>query len=321
MNSSITKILEHYSVEDLRHLKLLITEFENKKIESYSTSSTLLKFKTEYENYIKSNFSLSYLRSINLSFNHLIIYFGEEKVIADITVKGAEDFKLFIMQSAAKGYKVYLRNLKAAFNKAVEWEFISTNPFQKIKISQSQQSKPEYLNFEDFDLLLNKTTSNILRKLFVFGYYTGCRLGEIVNLQWKHIDPNRKLLTIGDHDLHTKNKRTRTIPICEILYSKLVKPSFSDDGDRYVFTKSNGFPFNKDYVSRAFKKTVRKASLGEKINFHTLRHSFASNLALKGVPLIVIKELLGHSSIVTTQIYSHSDLDSLQKAVGKFDEI
>jgi len=62
-------------------------------------------------------------------------------------------------------------------------------------------------------------------------------------------------------------------------------------------------------------------TIGEKIHFHTLRHSFASNLALKGVPLIVIKELLGHSSIVTTQIYSHSDLDSLQKAVGKFDEI
>ena len=167
---------------------------------------------------------------------------------------------------------------------------------------------------------MNNTRSNTLQKLFSFAYYTGCRLGEIVNLRWKHIDLNRKQLTVGDDDLHTKNKRTRTIPICEFLYSKLGKPGFLDDSDRYVFAKSNGFPFNRDYVSRTFKKIVRKASLSEKVHFHTLRHSFASNLALKGVPLIVIKELLGHSSIVTTQIYSHSDLDSLQKAIGKFDE-
>ncbi len=321
MNSSITKILEHYSVEDLRHLKLLITEFENKKIESYSRSSTLLKFKTEYKNYIKGNFSLSYLRSINLSFNHLTSYFGEEKIIAGINVKDAEDFKLYIMKVAPLGYKVYVRNIKAAFNKAVEWEMIPANPFAKVKINQVQQVAPIFICREELDTILEHTSSPIIRELFLFGFYTGCRLGEIVNIKWKHIDLNKKHITVGDDDLITKNKRTRTIPICNILYSELEPLQYTDDGDHYVFSKSNGFPFNRDYISRAFKKTVRKANLSEKIHFHTLRHSFASNLALKGVPLIVIKELLGHSSIVTTQIYSHSDLDSLQKAVGKFDEI
>ena len=91
--------------------------------------------------------------------------------------------------------------------------------------------------------------------------------------------------------------------------------------DEYVFSKGNGFPFNRDYISRYFKKSVRKAGLTEELHFHSLRHSFASNLAIRGVPIITIKELLGHSSIVTTQIYSHSDIESLQKAVGKFNEL
>jgi site-specific recombinase XerD len=53
----------------------------------------------------------------------------------------------------------------------------------------------------------------------------------------------------------------------------------------------------------------------EEIHFHTLRHSFASNLAIKGIPIIVIKELLGHSSITTTEIYSHTNIEALQKAI------
>ncbi len=53
----------------------------------------------------------------------------------------------------------------------------------------------------------------------------------------------------------------------------------------------------------------------EEINFHTLRHSFASNSAIKGVPIIVTKELLGHSSITTTEIYNHTNIEVLQSAV------
>ncbi len=62
------------------------------------------------------------------------------------------------------------------------------------------------------------------------------------------------------------------------------------------------------------------ADIDGAIHFHSLRHSFASNLAQKGVSLYVIKELLGHSSITTTEIYSHLNMDSLREAVGKLDD-
>lgn len=88
--------------------------------------------------------------------------------------------------------------------------------------------------------------------------------------------------------------------------------------NHYVFGKTKGFPYRGEYVPRNFKKASREAKLNE-VHFHTLRHSFASSLAMKGVPIIVIKELLGHSSIVTTEIYSHSNLLSLQVAIKQLD--
>ena len=87
----------------------------------------------------------------------------------------------------------------------------------------------------------------------------------------------------------------------------------------FIFCKDNGFPFDKDYISKLFKDAVRAVGVSEDIHFHTLRHSFGSNLGSKGVPINDIKELMGHSSISTTQIYVHTNLENLRKGVAKLD--
>ena len=84
----------------------------------------------------------------------------------------------------------------------------------------------------------------------------------------------------------------------------------------YVFSKS-GILFRQEFISKKFKKAVRASGLSDKIHFHTLRHSFASNLVQNGVSLYVVKELLGHESISTTQIYSHLNQDNLVNAISK----
>ncbi|NCS90569.1 MAG: tyrosine-type recombinase/integrase [Ignavibacteria bacterium] len=83
----------------------------------------------------------------------------------------------------------------------------------------------------------------------------------------------------------------------------------------YVFAKSNGEPFTGDYFSKRFKRACKSAGIDKSIHFHSLRHSFASNFAQKGINLYTIKELLGHSSITTTEIYSHLNMDSLKEAI------
>ena len=86
-----------------------------------------------------------------------------------------------------------------------------------------------------------------------------------------------------------------------------------------MFCKENGKAFTGDYVSKKFKRACKAAGMDKAIHFHSLRHSFASNLAQKGVSLYVIKELLGHSSISTTEIYSHLNMDSLKEAIRILD--
>lgn len=72
----------------------------------------------------------------------------------------------------------------------------------------------------------------------------------------------------------------------------------------------------QESISKQFKKIVRNANLNDKIHFHTLRHSFASLLVQKGVSLYVVKELLGHEDLATTQIYSHLQKQNLKDAIG-----
>jgi len=88
------------------------------------------------------------------------------------------------------------------------------------------------------------------------------------------------------------------------------------DNNNYIFYRVIGIKLNEDYASKKFKVAVREAGLSDNIHFHTLRHSFASSLAQKGVSLFVIKELLGHEDIKTTQIYSHLQTENLTDAVN-----
>ena len=74
--------------------------------------------------------------------------------------------------------------------------------------------------------------------------------------------------------------------------------------------------FTEDFISKQLKNTVRKTNLSDDIHFHTLRHSFASILVQRGVSLYIVKELLGHEDIKTTQVYSHLTQVSLSNAVN-----
>ena len=85
-----------------------------------------------------------------------------------------------------------------------------------------------------------------------------------------------------------------------------------------VFSKSGGIKFNNDYVTKNFKKAVRKAELNDKVHFHTLRHSFASRLVQRGASIYVVKELLGHTDVTTTQIYSHLEQSNLKDVMNLF---
>lgn len=316
MTESIKNMAEHYTLEEIKKLKNILDRVEKKKKQQLGNSTNIYKFSQEYKKYIKLTFSSKYLSSVNNSFKHLIKFFGEHKNLDELSVKEIEEFKFHLIKSAPKGFVVYMRTLKAAFNIAIEWKYITSNPFVKVKFKKGQKRKPEFITRDDLEKILNQTENKKMKDIFIFAFNTGCRLGEIAQLRWQNIDFRKNIIIIGDNLFTTKNEKQRIIPISKELLPILKELSKKTrKPQNYVFGRTNSFPFNSDYISRNFKKACRKAKLKEEIHFHTLRHSFASNLAIKGVPIIVIKELLGHSSITTTEIYSHTNIEALQSAV------
>ena len=316
MTESIKNMAEHYTLDEIKKLKNMLDRVEKKKKQQLGNSTNIYKFSQEYKKYIKITFSTKYLSSVNNSLKHLIKFFGENKLLDELSVKEIEEFKYYLMKSAPKGFVVYMRTLKAALNIAIEWNYITSNPFVKVKFKKGQKRKPEFLKRDDLEKILNQTENEKMRSIFIFAFNTGCRLGEITQLRWQNIDIKNRIIIIGDELFTTKNEKQRIIPISKELFQLLNLLGKKTNNPKYfVFGKTNMFPFHTDYISRNFKKACRKAKMREEIHFHTLRHSFASNLAMKGVPIIVIKELLGHSSVTTTEIYSHTNLEALQNAV------
>jgi len=292
---------------------------------------TLRVFCDEYKDLIKSNRSKNYYSSVVIALNHLTDYSGLQKPIRSISYKDVEMFMTDLQKKIPKGFRVYYRTLKAAFNKAVDWNYISVNHFVKVKLPKKNKLNPLFLNEIEVKKIVKQIDSDVVKDVVVFAFNTGMRLNEIVNLKWKNIDFEKKVIIVGDEDFVTKGKNQRYVPFGEeverILQRikngkttpSLILPLKNGEKNSFVFAKDNGMAYTGDYFSKKFKRACRDAGLDEAIHFHTLRHSFASNLAQQGVSLYVIKELLGHSSISTTEIYAHLDVGALREAVKKLD--
>lgn len=138
---------------------------------------------------------------------------------------------------------------------------------------------------------------------------TGMRKGEIFNLKWENVDFDNRHISIKE----SKSGRERKIPINSILYGLLYALHSQNGHNEFVFVNpKTRKPFTD--VKKSFDTACTDAGI-EDLRFHDLRHTFATRLVRRGVDLVIIKELMGHSSIVTTQRYLHSQADVKLQAV------
>jgi site-specific recombinase XerD len=282
-------------------------------------SLTLSKFAIEYKTYVSKVHSARYLeKSVTPSFNRLRKYLPDEH-LKRITTKDVDQFIASVQLKSKYAASLYYRTLKAAFNKAVVWNYLDENPFNKIKSPKVANSFPVYITEAELILILNKTTDKLLMDIITTAFFTGMRLGELINMKWDWIDFKEELITVKNtNEFRTKSKRERIIPIHYKVKTFLLKYSLNvkKDKESLIFYRVEGIKLNAGYISKQFKKLVREAKLNDRIHFHSLRHSFASALIKHGVSLYIVKELLGHSSITTTQKYSHLNNGSLSQAIN-----
>ena len=201
----------------------------------------------------------------------------------------------------------YYTSLRTAFEKAVQWEFITENPFSKVKKPKVPELSPVYLTEKEFTLLLSAIKEKDFRELCITGAGTGMRLGELLSLKWQEVDFDRKVIYVRNSEtFKTKSKKNRVVPMNNELIRVLMEKKISLRSEsETIFSDKRGKALLENTVSQKFKRAVRCAGLNDKLHFHSLRHSFASALVSSGVSLFIVSKFLGHSSSKTTEVYSH----------------
>jgi site-specific recombinase XerD len=211
--------------------------------------------------------------------------------------------------------------LRSFFNYLVEYDYLATSPMKRIKPPKKEERLPVYLNENQIKKIIaityNSTDKDSLRnyiliKLFIM---TGIRRQEAVDLDFNHINfQNNTIRVFG------KGKKERVIPISEqfskelYLYLKHRLPLINNA----LFITSTGHRLHSSRAHTIFKRILKVAGY-ENMGFslHKLRHSYATNLLINGADVTAVKELMGHASIDTTNIYAHASSEHLKESVNK----
>ncbi len=204
--------------------------------------------------------------------------------------------------------------LKHMLTKAVDWNIATENTLKqvrKVKFSKENNRKLRFLSFDECQRLIDCCLPH-LKPIVITALNTGMRRGEILSLKWAQVDLRHGYISLND----TKSGEGREIPMNNTLMCLFEEMPHSIESV-HVFTGKYGDPF-KD-VKHSFNTALRKAEILN-ATFHTLRHTFASHLVMKGVDLTTVKELLGHKSLNMTLRYSHLAPEHKTKAVKVLDE-
>jgi len=193
------------------------------------------------------------------------------------------------------------------------------NPVAGCRLREPE-GRVRYLNDQEYQRLINaarrSTTAPYLVDFIVLGVNTGCRRNELLRLTWPRVDLERHKLFLEAE--HTKTRRRRAVPLnadaIEALERRLNWNTLHCADTQWVFAKDDGS--NIGSVRRAFENAVARAGLVD-FHIHDLRHTFASWLVMAGVELIVVRDLLGHSTIAMTERYAHLAPECGQHAVSR----
>jgi len=230
------------------------------------------------------------------------------------------------------------RVLSAAMQKAQEYDYLYTNPCEGIRLPKGEKKEARLLNLKEQKQLEHAAKSDKNGFAVLLSLYTGLRIGEVCALKWSDIDLENGIIrvsrTLQRIKLFPTNTDTRTaiitgsaksmnsfriipLPNCILLMFKKHKKTDRDD---YVFMYKN-HPLEPRILQYRFKTLLKKAKL-EDINFHALRHTFATRCLEMCFDIKTLSEILGHASAkMTLDKYGHSQTEHKREVMKNLDRL
>ncbi len=214
--------------------------------------------------------------------------------------------------------------LKTFFKYQIRNGFLENSPMQVISSPKNAKRLPQFVDKKDIDTLFNYVefsddwqgaTERLILQIF---YNAGIRQAELIGLMQSQVDiHNSTIKVLG------KGNKERIIPISTRLrtdivkYIELKKLQFPQNEISSLLLNKKGKKLTPRYVYDVVKKYLSMVTTIEKKSPHILRHSFATHLTNNGADINAIKELMGHSSLAATQIYTHNSIEKLKEAFNK----
>ncbi|MBM7624128.1 tyrosine recombinase XerC [Sporohalobacter salinus] len=280
-----------------------------------------------------------YERDLNLFFRYLqneLNYDSEEIYIDTISKFELTEFlgDIILAQDnspATRNRKLY--SLRSFFNYLIKQDLLESNPTHVIEATKSNlQAEPIYLRLDDakryIKTIRDSNSSLAIRDLAIVKVFIHCglRVSELVNLNLDDIDYQDESIKF-----YGKGNKERYVPLHGdvietikkyLTYRETITPS-NEDAKEALFLSTRGNRINVRTVQKMVKKYAKKAGVrnASKITPHKLRHTFASLLYQKTKDLRVLQDLLGHSNISTTQIYTHTDKEQRKNAINEMPDL
>jgi len=263
-------------------------EIQGKSKNTIKTYSGIIKRFLEF--LINNGIIITDTKSINNSLDKNLIL----KFLAEIKVKKNLD---------SNSLRLYVRAI-SSFLKFLDNESLA----KQIKAPKVDKRLPKFITYDELNRLL-KNAENYRDKLIIkFLFYTGVRVSELIKIKKSDI-----IFEEGFVKVYGKGGKERIVPIPKELLNELREYINKIDTE-------NIFPLSSRQVERIIKNIAKKAGINKKVTPHVLRHSLATTLLSKGVDIRYIQEILGHSSLNITQIYTHVVPNQLKEIYQKIFE-
>jgi len=245
-----------------------------------------------------------------------------------VTFQHLREFLAFIIELGIgpRSQARMISGIRAFFKYLIMEDLITQSPAELLELPRLPQKLPEVLSIEEIDLLINaidlSTPEGQRNKAMLETLYCcGLRVTELVTLKISDIVFEEEFVRVIG-----KGNKQRLVPLGKSaekfikIYLEEVRPHIpvQKDMQDIVFLNRSGKGMTREMVFIIIQQLKKKAGLNKKISPHTFRHSFATHLVEGGADLRAVQEMLGHSSITTTEIYTHIDREYLRDAILRF---